>query len=294
MKFSSNNIELFLAVVDCGSFSAAARKLNRAPSAVSMALANIEAELGIALFDRGQREALPTPAALALIPHARLISGQLRQLHLHAIELSQGLESRVSLAIATEVEKRHFLAAIKALALRYPLLDIEVLSGPQDEVLDLLHRGRVSACLAFGGLQINNEEQFHLVGAESLVATMSPRHPALGGAGQAVYIEDLVQVRQIVVASRDLPLADARTLVGQASWRTDSLGMAIDMVEAGLGWANLPLSVIRPLLEDGRLRRIEFKNTRNGLFCPVHIVWMHNAPLGKAAREFVQLLSQAY
>lgn len=46
MNFNSENIELFLSVLDTGSFSAAARKLNRVPSAVSMAVANIEAELG--------------------------------------------------------------------------------------------------------------------------------------------------------------------------------------------------------------------------------------------------------
>ncbi|WP_321148134.1 helix-turn-helix domain-containing protein, partial [Serratia marcescens] len=44
MNFSSDNIELFLAVLDRGSFSAAARALRRVPSAVSMAIANMEAE----------------------------------------------------------------------------------------------------------------------------------------------------------------------------------------------------------------------------------------------------------
>ncbi len=56
MNFSSDNIELFLAVLDRGSFSAAARALRRVPSAVSMGIANMEAELGFALFDRSHRE----------------------------------------------------------------------------------------------------------------------------------------------------------------------------------------------------------------------------------------------
>ncbi len=38
--------------MDKGSFSAAARSLKRVPSAVSMAIANMEAELGYALFER--------------------------------------------------------------------------------------------------------------------------------------------------------------------------------------------------------------------------------------------------
>ncbi|WP_252719927.1 LysR family transcriptional regulator, partial [Acinetobacter nosocomialis] len=42
----------------------AARKLNRVPSAVSMAVANIEAELGYLLFERTHRKVIPTSAAL--------------------------------------------------------------------------------------------------------------------------------------------------------------------------------------------------------------------------------------
>lgn len=58
MNFNSENIELFLTVLDTGSFSAAARKLNRVPSAVSMAIANIEAELGYHLFERTHRKVI--------------------------------------------------------------------------------------------------------------------------------------------------------------------------------------------------------------------------------------------
>lgn len=52
MALSSDNLQVFLAVLDHGSFSAAARSLRRVPSAVSMAIANLEAELDLQLFDR--------------------------------------------------------------------------------------------------------------------------------------------------------------------------------------------------------------------------------------------------
>ena len=279
MKLSSHNIELFLAVVDGGSFSSAARALGRAPSAVSMAVANIEAELGIVLFDRGAREAVPTPAACALIPHARLIAEQLKQLHLHAQELSQGLESRISLGIAAELDHTPFLAAVRALSLRHPLLDIEVLTAPQDDVLDMLHRGR-----------INHEEQFQLVGRDALLAIISTQHPP-SVAGRPLYIEELVNLRQIIVASRELDLADARPVVGLSYWRTDSLPMALSMVEAGLGWGNFAASAIAHSLAAGRVRRVAFKNTGNGLVVPIHLVWMKDRPLGMAARSFLQLLT---
>ena len=74
MPFSADQVPLFLAVLDAGSFSAAARKLGRVPSAVSMAIAQLEAELDLQLFDRRGREPVPSAAARALEPQARLLA----------------------------------------------------------------------------------------------------------------------------------------------------------------------------------------------------------------------------
>ncbi|MBN4018768.1 helix-turn-helix domain-containing protein, partial [Morganella morganii] len=60
MPFNSDNLQLFLTVLEKGSFSAAARALYRVPSAVSMAVSNLEAELGFALFERSGMAPVPT------------------------------------------------------------------------------------------------------------------------------------------------------------------------------------------------------------------------------------------
>ncbi|XOQ10222.1 MAG: LysR substrate-binding domain-containing protein [Serratia liquefaciens] len=122
---------------------------------------------------------------------------------------------------------------------------------------------------------------------------LSPRHPALQGAPDELFLEDLVNVRQIMVASRDLPIADLRPRVAESYWRTDSLPMALNMVEAGLGWGNFPLSLTAPLLAQGRLIRLKFKNTKNELRLPIHLVWLKSRPLDKAARELVALMRDA-
>lgn len=293
MNFSSDNIELFLTVLDRGSFSAAARALKRVPSAVSMGIANMEAELGFALFDRSHREPVPTPLAMALAPHARAIATQLRQLQIHAVELSRGLESTLSIGVAADINSAPLLAAIRTLSARYDLLNIEVLSAPGDDVLDMLHQQRIAVALVFGGLKVNGDEQLQLVGSESLVATLSPSHLAWQESRGELFIEDLVNVRQIMVASRDLPVSVERPRVAEFFWQTDSLTMALSMVEAGLGWGNFPLSLTQPLLEQGRLVRLTFKNTHNALRLPMHLVWLKSRPLDRAARELVALMQQA-
>ncbi|EKT4522744.1 LysR family transcriptional regulator [Pseudomonas putida] len=290
MNFSSDNIQLFLAVLDRGSFSAAARALRRVPSAVSMAIANLEAELGYPLFERGSREARPTPQARALEPHARLIAEQLGLLQVHALELSQGLESRLAIAVVPDIDQTPLLAAIAVLGERHPLLDIELLSAPQEEALQLLDSGRVSLCLAFAGLHVDPRRSFQHIAMESLVATLSPHHPALGS-GRIHYLEDLFNVRQVLVRSIDLPLSDPRPLVAATHWCSNSLDLALQMVEAGLGWGNFPLSRVAPLIATGRLVRLDFRNTQNALELPVHAFWLKQQPLHLAARTLVELLA---
>ncbi|AXQ48870.1 LysR family transcriptional regulator [Pseudomonas vlassakiae] len=290
MNFSSDNIQLFLAVLDRGSFSAAARALHRVPSAVSMAIGNLEAELGYTLFERGSREVRATAQALALEPHARLIAEQLGLLQVHALELSQGLESSLTLAVVPDIDHRPLLATIANLGARYPLLDIQLLSAPQEEALQLLDSGRVDLCLAFAGLQVDARRSFQHIGMETLVATLSPTHPALLE-GRIHYLEDLVNVRQILVRSRDLPLLDPRPLIGATHWSTDSFDLALQMVEAGLGWGDLPLARVAPLVAAGRLVRLQFGNTRNELQLPIHVLWRKQHPLHQGARLLIDLLA---
>ncbi|MGY3284112.1 DNA-binding transcriptional LysR family regulator [Pseudomonas fulva] len=290
MSFNSETIQVFLTVLDRGSFSAAARSLQRVPSAISMAIGNLEAELGYDLFQRGPREVRPTAQALALEPHARLIAEQLGLLQVHAVELSQGLESNLTLAVVPDVDQRPLIAAIAEVGERYPLLEIAILSAPQEQALGLLDSGRADLCVAFAGLQVDPQRGFQLMGVESLVATLAPHHPA-ARPGAIQNLEDLTGVRQILVRSRDLPSSDPRMVIGATHWTTDSFDIALQMVEAGLGWGDLPLSRVAPLLDAGRLQRLTFHNTRNELQLPVHVFWRKQQPLLKAARMLVERLA---
>ncbi len=290
MSFNSETIQVFLTVLDRGSFSAAARSLQRVPSAISMAIGNLEAELGYDLFQRGPREVRPTAQALALEPHARLIAEQLGLLQVHAVELSQGLESNLTLAVVPDVDQRPLIAAIAEVGERYPLLEIAILSAPQEQALGLLDSGRADLCVAFAGLQVDPQRGFQLMGVESLVATLAPHHPA-ARPGAIQNLEDLTGVRQILVRSRDLPLSDPRMVIGATHWTTDSFDIALQMVKAGLGWGDLPLSRVAPLLDAGRLQRLTFHNTRNELQLPVHVFWRKQQPLLKAARMLVERLA---
>jgi len=292
MSFSSDTVGLFLAVLDHGSFSAAARALNRVPSAVSMAIAHLEAELDLQLFDRSGREPRPTAAARSLEPQARLVAAQLGQLRVQALALTQGLENRLTLAIAPELLAAPWSAPVAALAQEFPLLEVEVLAAPQADALAMLHSGRAQLALVFERPSLDGREGFQEVGSDTLVAVMAPKHPVLEAAGGRLREEHLTNTRQIVVAGRDLATSDPRFVYARHVWRTDNSLAALSLITAGLGWGWLPRNVARPHVVAGALVEIPFENLSNGLDLWVDVVWSRERPLGLGARRFVALIAR--
>lgn len=73
-----SRLQVLSEVVSRGSFSAAAESLSYTQSAVSQAIARLEAETGVALVVRGRRGVAPTPAGSALVAHAERILAQVQ------------------------------------------------------------------------------------------------------------------------------------------------------------------------------------------------------------------------
>lgn len=292
MSLSSDDIDLFLAVVDHGSFSGAARALRRVPSAVSMGIANIEAGLGYPLFDRSRREALPTAQALALVPHARSVASRLRLLQIHAVELSQDLESTLTVAVAAGVPDEAMLAALAQVGSRYPLLRVNLLRLPQDQVRERLHQEQADLALLPVSTEVDREEAFTHVADMLFVAVASATADTPGLPADLRRLEDLSGSRQIVIAGPDDAVADRRLLVSDARWHVDSVEAALGLVARGAGWANLPMDVVEVAIAAGRVRVLAFDNLANGVTMPVHLVWLRRKPVRRAAGDVIALMRQ--
>ena len=292
MAFSSDNVRVFLAVLDSGSFSAAARQLGRVPSAVSMTIANLEAELDLVLFDRSSREPQPTDVARALEPQARQLASQLRQLQAHAEGLHQGLERQLTIAIAPELLSAPWSQPLAVLASEYPALIVEVSSAPQADALRMLHAGDAQLALVFERPGTDEREGFQELGQEILVAVISPSHPDAQSRQGQLQLNDLIDIRQIAVVSRDPRGRDPRLLLARHIWRTDSHLATLSLVQAGLGWAYLPRSLVEPLVAAGTLAEIRFGNISNQLRVWVDVVWHTDRPMGLGAKRFIELMRQ--
>ena len=127
---------------------------------------------------------------------------------------------------------------------------------------------------------------FQQVGAETLVAVAAPHHPLLQT--EALGEAHLAATRQIVIAGRDTGVADTRVLFARHLWHTDSPEAACGLLEAGLGWGWLPLSIVQWRLDAGSLRLLPLQGLTNAQPLCVDVVWSNERPRGLAARRFVE------
>lgn len=298
--FNSETVAVFLAVLDTGSFSAAARQLGRVPSAISMAIANLEAELALELFDRSGREPKPTAQALALEPQARLLIAQLQQLNTQALELSQGLETRLTLVIAPELQSTPWVRPLQVLARDYPSLEIQVITAPQTDALRLLHDGGAQLALVFQRPAADGRESFQEVGRETLVAVIARQHPLLQELSPEGRLGDtqLRPIRQVMVGSRSQDDTNNPggpfCITSEHYWRVDHPESALQMVLSGLGWAWLPRAFVQPYINGQMLVELPIANFTNGEELWVDLVWSRERPLGLGAQQFVALMAEQY
>src|SRR5258705_7565318 len=94
-----DQLRALVSVVEEGSFSAAARKLHRVQSAISTSMANLENQLGVAIWDRSTKVAKLTDQGQAILASARRVLAEVDSLRQVTAAMVLGVEASVSLCI---------------------------------------------------------------------------------------------------------------------------------------------------------------------------------------------------
>jgi DNA-binding transcriptional LysR family regulator len=263
-----DQLQILVAVADTGSFSAAGRKLNRAQSVISYAIANLEAQLGLKLFEReGTREPQLTEIGRAMLEDARRMVGVLQRIRSRADSHHQGLEAEVALSVDAALPSPVLVRVLKAFEAQFSTVALRLHIGTLGVIPDHVVSGQ--ADLGIGGLL--GEVDVHLVriGFMSIVLSAAPSHP-LALLPKPVAIEDAREHTQLVVTDqsertkgRDYGVFAYRT------WRLTDLRTKHTMMREGLGWGGLPRWLIADDLASGRLVELDlepFSEVRSPLF----------------------------
>lgn len=237
MDWTLEQMRHFVAAAQDGSFSAAARRLGRAQSAISTSIGLLEASLAVELFDRSKRNAVLTEAGEVLLLQAQELLRQATGLEQRALSFSSGEQARLALALDEALPDLVMDALLNELSRRFPALELTLLSGTAAEVAGYVQSQRVSLAIHFD--------------RGELAPTFAYRH--LGSVMQGIYVgrdhplaqlpqvscQDLARHRQLLMQMDDR----VDMILSPATWRADSFYNIAAMVADNLGWAILPLNI---------------------------------------------------
>ena len=284
-----DQLRVFLAVVETGSFAAAARRLGRATSVISYAIANLESQLGLPLFERdATRRPVLTVAGRAVLGEARTVAHGIDGLRAKARGLLGGLEAEVNLAVDVLLPTARVVDALKAFQQQFPTvalrLHVEALGAVAQLLLDR------TAVLGVGGplaADIDGLERIDL-GSVELIPVARPDHPLAGGAGAMPgaareHIQLVLTDRSTLTQGRDFAVASTRT------WRLADLGAKHALLLAGLGWGNMPAPMVAEDLRAGRLVRLALAAGAAARY-PFYAIYRTETPPGPATAWLLQRL----
>ncbi|MCW8039281.1 LysR family transcriptional regulator [Acinetobacter entericus] len=285
MNINQEQLLIFKTVMQTGSFSAAARKLGKVPSAVSMSIANLEIDLNLQLFNRAGREPVPTAQAITLFEKTEQLLIEMNQWKQHALALSSGLESALNIVVVSELLHTHWTDYIAALEKQFPELQINIFTAPQEDAQKMLVNGTAQFALMFEREQLESNEQFIELKRQALVPVASKDY--LLAQYPKISFEQILQSRQIVVASRDRSIKP-ELLYSKNYWRTDNHHSACAMILQNLGWGVLPEAMLNenPLLKQ-QLKILNFADFTPKFEYFVDLVWNRESQQGAAARFLI-------
>jgi DNA-binding transcriptional LysR family regulator len=148
MNITLRQMRAFSTVARAGSFTAAARQLSLTQSAVSMLVQQLEEEVGLRLFDRSRNSVTLTESGQQLLPLARRMLDDLRQMEEGASDL-RTLRSGLLRVVAPQLLACTWMAGVLAqFDTKFPDVGLRVLDGTADDIVPAVRRG--DAEIGFG------------------------------------------------------------------------------------------------------------------------------------------------
>ncbi len=290
---SLDQLRTFIAAADEGSFSAAARRVRRTQSAVSEAMATLETQLGVMLFDRKGRYAQLTQEGRVLLADARSVVTGVDYMKAKAKGISGGLEAELTAVIDVFVPIEALAEVAHAFRERFPMtslrLYVEALGGTVQPIID----GRASFGLVGSLPTLPDGLSSERLRSIEFVTVASAAHPLAEHRG-AISREELARHVQLVLTDRsEISAGRDFGVMSPTTWRLADLFAKHAFLLSGLGWGGMPLHAVANDIAEGRLVELSIPDISPGrLQLPIAAVYRNDAPPGPAGRWMIERFKQ--
>lgn len=252
-----DQIESFLAVVNTGSFSAAAKHLHKSQSSISYSIKKLEQKLQVQIFDRTSKNVSLTDSGRTV--HNKLLN--IVKINKEIFEFTNlvknGIETKITLALTAVTPTPLVITALQAFNKKFPQIQIELQFTTFDEPLDYLYREEADFAITSS---LNNHKDFDRLQwyTVEFMAVASANHMAVM---PEITAEDLDDMTYLVVGGRQtLKKKQSQGDIENGNvWNITDFLIKKELLTSGLGWGYMPRKIIERELEEGILQPVRVK-----------------------------------
>lgn len=281
----------FVAVVEAGGFSEAARRMDVSKAMISKQVAKLETDLGVRLLHRTTRRVNATSTGRAYFAQCQPLLAELDELDaaIHANTAEPKGELRVAAPIS--FAELHLMRPVSDFSHRYPEVRLNLILS--DRFVDLVDE-RIDVAIRIGDLE-DSSLVARKLGTTSLLACAAPAY--LEGHGEPTNPQQLADHLCVVDSNHPtgtrLTLRDGDndiTIDVPAKVVVNSARAARELALLGAGICYLPSFAIADDIAQGRLRRLlsDHKSTPLGIYA----VYPHRRHLSAKVRLFIEHLAE--
>ena len=278
------------AIVEGGSLKVAAQNLHRTQPTISVAIKNLEDELGLKIFDRDQYRNKLTPQGKALYEKAKLVLGQAQSFKDLAKQLTTGEELEVGIAFTSAIPVAPIISTIRQCKVEFPSTRLEVYSENGMGPLDLLENGQASIVIIPWMKNIEKLESMHFMNLRfiSVIAAHSPLLQQYEVVPKAV----MRTHPQVIISGRKSSKTSYGVLEGGDQWRVNDFQTKKEIIMQGMGWGSLPEHLIKNELAQGLLAPVKVEGDIEPPNIEIRIARLDSEPVGPVAQRLWQLFRE--
>jgi DNA-binding transcriptional LysR family regulator len=292
MAFTLRQLQYFVAVCEQGTVSGAAHTLSISQSAVTEAIKDLEADLGVGLFDRHPRGLNVTHKGHQFLRHATAILSGVSDARQAFERTDDAVSGSLHLGV-TSLVAGYVLSDILARYRRAnPAVEVTAIEDNGDYLEHLLIGGELDVAV----MVISNLRDRMALQAEILEVSPYRLWLPLGHhltSQESISLSDVSSEPLIMLTVDEIEEATVKLLGAlgakpHVAFRTRSVEAVRSLVATGAGVALLPDLVYRPWSLEGD--RIDSRDVSGSLpMVQVGVVWRKGSSLSRTAREFISI-----
>lgn len=254
MNFTFDQLHVFVVAARGPSFSAAARHLGKAQSAVSTAINNLEIDLGVVLFDRTGRYPVLTSDGKVLLAEAEAILLHCSSMEERAFALTSSSETHLAIGLEDAFPASALVPVMQELCQRFPNLALEILQPSTNDLLEMVQQERVVLGLGCARAHYPTGVGFCRLGQVTLANVVSSEHPL--ARIEKVSFAQLGDYYQLLLTAQTQHRMTSEYLKSPRTWLVQSQLTLLELLQGGFGWASLPKRLIAKELQSGELTEL--------------------------------------